>query len=174
MPPSIQTIHLRSYSVNCYLLENSDQFYLIDTGAPKSRSDLDRALENRGCKPGNLKLIILTHADLDHSGNAAYLRQKYATKVALHRGEAPVVEQGSMSLSRGSRNLLARFILPLLTLPKSDRFEPDILVFEPINRSTAFDKSAAEGHPTLELLPNTPGVQNYYQLADAILYAKEA
>lgn len=53
-------------------------------------------------------------------------------------------------------------------------FEPDIHVFEPINRSTAFDKSAAEGHSTLELLPNTPGVQNYYQLADAILYAKEA
>lgn len=52
-------------------------------------------------------------------------------------------------------------------------FTPGIRVFEPINRSTAFDKSAAEGHSTLELLPNTPGVKNYYQLADAILHAEE-
>jgi chromosome partitioning protein len=48
-------------------------------------------------------------------------------------------------------------------------FEPKIHVFEPIKRSTAFDKSAAEARPTLEFLPNTPGVQNYYQLADEII-----
>jgi len=47
--------------------------------------------------------------------------------------------------------------------------EPRIHVFEPIRRSTAFDKSAAEARPTLEMLPNTPGVQNYYQLADHII-----
>jgi chromosome partitioning protein len=47
--------------------------------------------------------------------------------------------------------------------------EPKIRVFEPIKRSTAFDKSAAEARPTLEYLPNTPGVQNYYQLADDII-----
>jgi chromosome partitioning protein len=41
-------------------------------------------------------------------------------------------------------------------------FETEIKVFEPIRRSTAFDKSAAEARPTLEILPNTPGVQNYY------------
>jgi chromosome partitioning protein len=47
--------------------------------------------------------------------------------------------------------------------------EPKIRVFGPIKRSTAFDKSAAEARPTLEILPNTPGVQNYYQLADDII-----
>jgi chromosome partitioning protein len=47
--------------------------------------------------------------------------------------------------------------------------EPEIRVFEPIKRSTAFDKSAAEARPTLKFLPNTPGVQNYYQLADDII-----
>lgn len=47
--------------------------------------------------------------------------------------------------------------------------EPRIKVFAPIKRSTAFDKSAAEAKPTLELMPDTPGVQNYYQLADYVL-----
>ena len=47
--------------------------------------------------------------------------------------------------------------------------EPDIKVFEPVNRSTAFDKSAAESRPTLEIMPNTPGVERYYELADYII-----
>ena len=47
--------------------------------------------------------------------------------------------------------------------------EPEIHVFDPINRSTWFDKSAQEGRSTLELHPDTPGVQNYYQLADYLI-----
>lgn len=47
--------------------------------------------------------------------------------------------------------------------------EPDIKVFEPVNRSTAFDKSAAESRPTLEIMPGTPGVERYYELADYII-----
>lgn len=44
-----------------------------------------------------------------------------------------------------------------------------IRVFEPINRSTGYDKAAAEYRPTLELAPDTPGAQNYYKLAEAIV-----
>jgi chromosome partitioning protein len=47
--------------------------------------------------------------------------------------------------------------------------EPHVHVFDPIAHSTAFDKSAAEGKSTLEFLPNTHGVENYYKLADYIL-----
>lgn len=45
----------------------------------------------------------------------------------------------------------------------------DITVFEAINRSTGFDKAAAEGAPTLSILPHTPGVQNYQHLGDNII-----
>ena len=46
-------------------------------------------------------------------------------------------------------------------------------IFEPIHRSTWFDKAAAEGRSTLEIHPDTPSVQNYYQLAEHITsYAK--
>ena len=47
-------------------------------------------------------------------------------------------------------------------------------VFEPIHRSTWFDKAAAEGRSTLELHPDTPSVKNYYQLAEYLVaYGKE-
>ena len=47
--------------------------------------------------------------------------------------------------------------------------EPAISVFAPINRSTWYDRAAAEGISTMKLRPDTPGVNNYYQLAQLIL-----
>ena len=46
---------------------------------------------------------------------------------------------------------------------------PTIHVFAPINRSNWFDKAAAEGRSTLELRPDTPGVQNYHQLVEYLI-----
>jgi chromosome partitioning protein len=47
--------------------------------------------------------------------------------------------------------------------------EPRIPVFEPVNRSTVFDKSPVEGKSTLELLPESPGVQVYNSIADQLI-----
>jgi len=45
----------------------------------------------------------------------------------------------------------------------------DITIFDAINRATGFDKAAAEGAPTLEILPDTPGVVNYQHLGNNII-----
>ena len=47
--------------------------------------------------------------------------------------------------------------------------EPRIQVFDAVKRSTSFDRSAAEGKSTLELSPDTPGIETYNSLADAII-----
>jgi len=41
-------------SVNCYLIENDSGYVLIDTGSSNKRAELERELENTGCKPGDL------------------------------------------------------------------------------------------------------------------------
>lgn len=43
-----------------------------------------------------------------------------------------------------------------------------IHVFDPIARSTGYDKAAAEYRSTLEMAPRTPGADNYYKLAKII------
>ena len=63
-------------SVNCYLIKTNTGHILIDTGCSNKRTDLEKELEGAGCQPSNLKLIVLTHGDFDHAGNAAYLRKK--------------------------------------------------------------------------------------------------
>jgi chromosome partitioning protein len=44
-----------------------------------------------------------------------------------------------------------------------------IPLFDPIPRSTGYDKASAEGKPALLLFPDTPGIDNYYKLADQII-----
>lgn len=52
---------------------------------------------------------------------------------------------------------------------KEQASEVGITVFEPINRSTNYDKSAEERQPTLKAYPDTNGVQNYTTLARKII-----
>ena len=78
MADAIKTIGFGG--VNCYLLAAGDGFLLIDTALATKRDALDTALARAGCVPGRLKLIVLTHGDVDHAGNAAHLRKSTARR----------------------------------------------------------------------------------------------
>jgi len=118
-------------SVNCYIVAGEGGFVVIDTGASNRRKEVERELENAGCKPGGLKLIILTHGDFDHTGNAAYLRQKFGARIAMHRDDAGMLERGDIFWNRKSGNFLIRAVASFLfRFGKSERCSPDLYVDE--------------------------------------------
>jgi len=140
--------------VNAYLVKSGTGFILIDTGYVSNRAQLVRMLHAAGCQPGDLKLIVVTHGDPDHSGNAATLREKYGARIAMHKAEAAAVEQGDMFLSRGRPSLGRRILKPLVALfqlRKRDRFKPD-LYLEDGDRLTEYGLDATilhvPGHST--------------------------
>jgi glyoxylase-like metal-dependent hydrolase (beta-lactamase superfamily II) len=98
MKMEIKTISLTF--VNSYLIKTDKGYILIDTGVPTSRDALEKALETEGVKPGDLKLVIITHGDIDHVGNCAYLRKKYGVKIAMHKNDAKMAETGEMLMER--------------------------------------------------------------------------
>jgi glyoxylase-like metal-dependent hydrolase (beta-lactamase superfamily II) len=117
----------RMGSVNCYIVDTGSGFFLIDTGASNRRREVERQLEDAGCKPGDLKLIILTHGDFDHTGNAAYLRRKFGAKIAMHRDDAGMLERGDIFWNRKSGNFLIRAMAStLFRFGKSQRCSPDL------------------------------------------------
>jgi chromosome partitioning protein len=44
-----------------------------------------------------------------------------------------------------------------------------VRIFDPVNRSTAFDKATSLGLPTVAIAPNSQGVEPYHQVADALI-----
>ena len=141
--------------VNCYLAKTDGGYTLIDTGFLSKRAQLEQALATAGCRPGNLNLILLTHGDTDHADNAAYLREKYGAKIALHPVEAPLVECGDMSCTRKPKpdkiGFIFRVMFPLApVLFKSNTFQtfkPDFTIDE------GFDLSECGFHAKVLHLP---------------------
>ena len=140
MQQEIKTIRLllpyKLGSVNCYLIKNEGGFFLIDTGFSNNRAELEKEFAKAGCVPGNLKLVIITHGDFDHTGNAAYLRGKFAAQIAMHFDDFGMAERGDMFWNRGKGNSILRMLAPMLFgFKKSDRFTPDITLEDGYNLS---------------------------------------
>lgn len=135
MDPIIITLHLK---VPCYLIKTSDNYVLIDTGDASDREQLVTQLGHANVSPENLKLVILTHGDFDHSGNAAFLHTKYSVKIGMHASDSGMVELGDMGVNRKSvpdRITIVGRIIMLMSkyfIPRShfDSFKPDILLTE--------------------------------------------
>jgi hydroxyacylglutathione hydrolase len=133
MPNDLTTISLPlplgMGRVNCYLLRAGPGFILVDTGGSNGRKELLQALKKAGCQPGLLKLIVITHGDFDHAGNAAYLRQAFGTKILMHNDDLGMVETGDMFYNRQKPNIILRKLIGLYASSgKKDRFTPDLFV----------------------------------------------
>ncbi len=119
-------------NVNCYLIKVGSGFILVDTGLPTKRSSLEQVLENAGCREGNLKLILVTHGDYDHAGNAAYFRKKYGAKIAMHFDDAKRVERGDWKWGLKAKPdkfpLIFRIMSLFIRPGQFDTFRPDIYI----------------------------------------------
>jgi hydroxyacylglutathione hydrolase len=117
--------------VNAYLLKAEDGFILVDTGIGDHWKKLESELLTLGCLPERLKLVVLTHGDLDHAGNCKKLQEKYGIKIAMHQDDLEMVSSGKLR-PRDSRTLSGKiipWIAPILTSP-FECFEPDLFLQE--------------------------------------------
>ena len=99
MSQEIKTISLDG--TNCYLVKTDGGYILIDTNFPFQRNKFEKTLEREGCRPGNLKLIVITHGDIDHTGDGAYLREKYKARIAMHEGDTEMCMNDGITRDRG-------------------------------------------------------------------------
>jgi len=122
----ILPIYLGKLSGNCYLVKNDQNYILIDTGLRSKRKTLLKELEKYGCHLGNLKLIIITHGDFDHTGNCAFFQTKFRCPIAIHKEDSPMVERGDMFINRTKGNKSLRILINKVF--NFERFTPDLLL----------------------------------------------
>jgi hydroxyacylglutathione hydrolase len=115
--------------VNCYLVKTDGGDFLIDTGMTNARKQLASAIEHFCAQPGDLKLILLTHGDFDHTGNARYLREKFKSRIAMHAGDAGMLKNGDMFWNRKFNNRFLKKLMPLfIRFGEEDQCSPDLLL----------------------------------------------
>lgn len=94
--------------VNCFLWEWAGGLTLIDTGMPKDAPIIIEALVRNNRPLHRVKRIVVTHADLEHTGGLAQLRRATQATVVCHAVEKEFLEHP------GRRKPAAWWIRPLL------------------------------------------------------------
>ncbi len=136
--------------VNAYLVKENDNYMLVDTGGylfadgkklNNRRERLEEKLQAAGVTKENLKLLVLTHGDCDHSMNAAYIASKYNVPIAMNEADVPLVaapeleelmktvnyrSMGMKMVSKLIRGTITKLVQK--TIADFDTFQPDILV----------------------------------------------
>lgn len=79
--------------VHVYLVRE-DPVTLVDTGlnTPESRAALEEGLSRLGLTVREIRRILITHAHVDHMGQAAWLAAESGAEVLLHPEEAPKLQ----------------------------------------------------------------------------------
>ncbi len=121
--------------VNAYFLKAKEGFVLVDTGMPSQWNALGNGLKSAGCSPGLLRLVVLTHADADHSGNCVKLKEVYKVPIAVNSLDSPALETGVFP-KRIIRTLSGKIFFSLMNLLRRLRrspiglqtFTPDVLL----------------------------------------------
>lgn len=112
---------ISTLGANSYLLKGEDGWILVDTGMKGSAKGLKNAFSRLGVDPRSIKLIVITHAHLDHFGELANLKRLTGAKVLAHRYEASFIESGGNSpiVARTTLGRLINAIAPKLRMEGS-------------------------------------------------------
>ena len=95
-PVTFGISRLRTIFVNLYAVEASDGgFVLIDTGMAGTSALVKAEIAKRFGSEAKPRAILLTHAHVDHVGNAQILADLYDIPVYVHSLEKPYVTGGS-------------------------------------------------------------------------------
>lgn len=80
--------------VQAFLIRD-DQAILVDAGAsPKDADKILAAMSELGVEPGDLALIVITHAHADHCGALSVLHHRTGAQVAIQESGAEVLRLG--------------------------------------------------------------------------------
>ena len=71
---------------NAWALASGDGIVLVDTGMhePGSMAHLERALDQAGLRLEHVRLVVCTHAHVDHCGQAPVIRERTGAPIWLH------------------------------------------------------------------------------------------
>jgi glyoxylase-like metal-dependent hydrolase (beta-lactamase superfamily II) len=94
---------------NVYLLTNGEKNILIDTSPKYMWNLLVYRLKKLNIK--HIDALILTHTHKDHAENSHRIKERYSSKVIVHRYEAGYLISGDNIIPRGTNLVTKSFVI---------------------------------------------------------------
>lgn len=114
--------------INCHLIIGARGCVLVDTGLPGSDEKIGRVLREHGRSFRDIKLIVVTHAHVDHAGAAARLRELTGAPILAHAGDLDYYQQ-KKTMTFCETGWFGHFFMRTgLILAPYAPFTPDILL----------------------------------------------
>jgi len=135
--------------VNCHVIQGPSGCVLVDAGLPGSERKIERGLTKHGLSFADIKLIVITHAHVDHAGAAAALRAATGAPIVAHEADAKHYRREA-PMSYCSTGWVGDYLLRRkIILRPYVGFEPDILLST--NESLDLSPYGIAGHvvPTI-------------------------
>jgi glyoxylase-like metal-dependent hydrolase (beta-lactamase superfamily II) len=89
----------RRMGVNVYLIDGGSEYVLLDVGFLDELTDVLELIRQMGFSLSACKLILATHADVDHTQGLARAREILKCPVAAHPKSVQALEQGDEILT---------------------------------------------------------------------------
>ena len=121
-------IHLipRVRGANAYLVKQDDDIIVVDTGLPGNAGKIIDYVQSIGCRPSDVKTIVLTHSDMDHAGSVARLKEETNAKVAIHEADAPRLS--GEKEPKAVKGVLGLFLRTMSAFMRFKRMKADLLL----------------------------------------------
>ena len=120
--------------VSAFLIVDSDELILVDTGPSGQAEAILEGIESAGLVPGHLKHILVTQLHSDHVGSLADLKAATGARVYAHRDEAPAIEEGrTLRQSQAAPTMMSRLMVKLMINPRRNKLIPGTSVDEKLN-----------------------------------------
>jgi glyoxylase-like metal-dependent hydrolase (beta-lactamase superfamily II) len=138
---------------NAYLVGDSQNWVLIDSGTPGHAQTIKEAAESRFGANTKPRAIVLTHGHFDHAGSCPELLNTWNVNAYAHNMELPYLTGGSSYppidvTAPGAFSFLARFF-PSRTVNLGERvkvWDGDITAFGVSGWQAVFTPGHAPGH----------------------------
>lgn len=128
-PPRIVRIAIAPFGmINCHLVIAEQGCILVDAGLPGSEHKIERALKAHGLSFPDIKLIVITHAHVDHAGSAARVRELSGAPILAHEGDLDYYLQKKKMTFCSTGWFGRAFLRTGLILQPYVAFTPDILL----------------------------------------------
>ena len=86
--------YVGSKGLAVYLIQTIDGLILIDGGMPGQAEDILASVRKLGFDPTDIKILINSHAHMDHSGGLAEIKRQTGAKLIASAGDKPELESG--------------------------------------------------------------------------------